>query len=173
VRSWRRRRHHGGVASVRAGKDGVRATVRPGGDERTGEGGQACPGGPQEARWGEGQGQGQGGVGATVRVGGDDGATAIVQLQSSRRRRHRVGVASARMGRRTDIRLAVQGHREEDDGGRRACVLRGREVAGQGRGVREVSVTVRVGGNDGAMTMVRWRLSWRRRHHVGVASGGR
>jgi hypothetical protein len=127
---------------------------------------QACPGGPQEARWGEGQ--GQGGVGATVRVGGDDGATAIVQLRSSRRRRHHVGVASARMGRRTDIRLAVQGHREEDDGAWRACVLRGREVAGEGRGVREVSA--RVGGNDGAMTMARWRLSWRRRHHVGVAS---
>jgi hypothetical protein len=75
------------------------------------------------------------------------------------------------MGRRTDIRLAVQGHREEEDGARRACVLRGQEVVGEGRGVREVSA--RVGGDDGAMTMVRWRLSWRRRHHVGVASGGR
>jgi hypothetical protein len=151
---------------VRAGKDGVRATVRPGGDKRMGEGGQACPGGPQEVRWGEGQ--GQGGVGATVRVGGDDGATVIVQLRLSRRRRHHVGVASARMGGRTDICLAVQGHHEEDDGGRRACVLRGREVVGQGRGVHEVSA--RVGGNDSAMMMARWRLSWRHRHHVGVAS---
>jgi hypothetical protein len=130
---------------------------------------QACPGGPQEARWGEGQ--GQGGVGATVRVGGDDSAMAIVQLRSSRRRCHHVGIVSARMGRHTDIRLAVQGHREEDDGAQRACVLRGREVAGDGRGVREVSV--RVGGNYGAMTMVRWRLSWRRRHHIGVVSRGR
>jgi hypothetical protein len=129
-------------------------------------GGQACPGGPQEVRWGEGQ--GQGGVGVTVRVGGDDGATAIMQLRLSRRRHHRVGVASARMGGRTDIHLAVQGHCEEDNGGWRACVLRGREVAGQGRGVHEVSV--RVGDNGGAMTMAWWRLSWRRRHHVGIAS---
>jgi hypothetical protein len=56
------------------------------------------------------------------------------------------------MGRCTDIRLAVQGHREEDDGARRACVLQGREVAGEGRGVREVSA--RVGGNDGAVAIV-------------------
>jgi hypothetical protein len=43
-------------------------------------------------------------------------------------------------------------------------------MAAKGRGARVVNATVRVGGDDGAMTIVRWRLSWRRRHHVGAAS---
>jgi hypothetical protein len=58
-----------------------------------------------------------------VRVGGGDGAAAIVPLRLSWRRRHHVGVASVR-GRGKDEREGgrahghVQGDRREDDGRR-------------------------------------------------------